>query len=492
MSAKLITKEGYTVTLEVTVTPEVFEQGMQKSYIKNVKNMNIHGFRKGKAPRKYIERIYSEAIFYDDAVNYVFPDAYEAAIKELDLEPVDRPNVDVKQIGEGKELVMEVKVDVKPDPELSDYKGIKATKKVYNVTDEEVDAEIEKLRDRNSRMITVEDRAVKEGDTVVIDYEGFVDETAFDGGKAEGQELVIGSGTFIPGFEDQVVGAKTGDDLEINVTFPEEYHAEELKGKPAMFKVKVHQIKYKELPELDDEFAKDVSEFDTLKELKEDIKKKFTEQNEQRSKNELENEVVGAVMESMKVDIPQAMIETRIDGMLRDFEMRLYQQGMSLDMYRKYTGLNEQDFRNQFKAQAENAVKSTLALEKVAQLEHLEATDEDLEKKLEQMAKYYQMELDKVKEILREEDKENLKKDCLLEKAADFLVQNAVVTEEKEKKATKTKKAADEKEKKETKKTASKSTTKTASKTTSKTTKTTAKKETAKKTTKKETKKDSE
>ena len=472
----MIKKEGFTVEFEMTVSAEIFEKGMQYAYKKNVKNMNIPGFRKGKAPRKYIEKIYSEAVFYDDAVNNIFPESYMEAVKELGLEPVDMPNVDIKEIGTGKELVLVVKVDVKPDVEIGEYKGIEVTEKKYTVKADEVNAEIERMRDRNSRMVTVEDRAVVSGDTAVIDYEGFVDGVAFAGGKGENHELVIGSNTFIPGFEDQIIGANTGDEIDVNVTFPEEYHAEELKGKAAVFKVKVNQIKFKELPELDDEFAKDVSEFDTLDALKKDIKSKLSKQNDARAKAEMENEAIEKLVETLKGEIPNGMIESRAESLIQDFEMRLQQQGMPLDMYMKYTGLTIEAMKEQFKPQAEMAVKSTLVLEKVAELEKIEVKDKEVEAKFEEMAKAYNMEVDKIKELLREEDKENIKKDLVIEKAVKVILDNAVMVKEEKKPAAKkttakaeekkpaakktTKKAAEDKEEKApAKKTAAKKTT---------------------------------
>jgi len=477
MSTKMIKKEGFTVEFEMTVSAENFEKGMQYSYKKNVKNMNIPGFRKGKAPRKYIEKIYSEAVFYDDAVNNIFPENYMEAVKELGLEPVDMPNVDIKEIGSGKDLVLVVKVDVKPDVEIGEYKGIEVTEKKYTVKADEVNAELERMRERNSRMITVEDRPVQSGDTAVIDYEGFVDGVAFAGGKDENHELVIGSNTFIPGFEDQIIGANTGDEIDVNVTFPEEYHAEELKGKAAVFKVKVNQIKFKELPELDDEFAKDVSEFDTLDELKKDIKSKLTKQNDARAKGEMENEAIEKLVATLKGEIPNGMIESRTESLIQDFEMRLQQQGMPLDMYMKYTGLTIEAMKQQFKPQAEMAVKSTLALEKVAELEKIAVKDKDVEAKFEEMAKAYNMEVDKIKELLREEDKENIKKDLVIEKAVKVIMDNIVKVKEEKKPAAK---------KTEEKKPAAKKTT--TKKTTAKAadakeeTKTTAKKPAAKKT----------
>lgn len=481
MSTKLIKKEGFTVEFDMTVSAEVFEKGMQFSYKKNVKHMNIPGFRKGKAPRKYIERIYSEAVFYDDAVNHIFPENYMEAVKELGLEPVDMPNVDIKEIGSGKELVLNVKVDVKPEIEIGEYKGIEVTEKKYTVKADEVNAEIERMRDRNSRMVTVEDRAVKSGDTVNIDYEGFVDGVAFDGGKGENHDLVIGSNTFIPGFEDQIIGSKTGDEIDVNVTFPEEYHAEELKGKAAVFKVKVNQIKVKELPELDDEFAKDVSEFDTLDALKKDIKAKLTKQNDLRAKGEMENEAIEKLVETLKGEIPNGMIDSRAESLVQDFEMRLSQQGMTLDMYMKYTGLTIEAMKEQFKPQAEMAVKSTLVLEKVAELEKIEIKDKDVDAKIAEMAKSYNMEVDKLNELLRDEDKENIKKDLVLEKAVKVVLDNANMVKEVTKKPAAKKETAEKEAKPAAKKCATKKTTE--KKETAAKKETTAKKPAAKKTT---------
>ena len=482
MSTKFIKKEGFTVEFDLTVSKEKFEEGMQKSYIKNVKNFNIPGFRKGKAPRKYIEKIYSEAIFYDDAINFIFPEEYEAAIKELAIEPVDRPEVDVKEIGSGKDLLLNLKVDVVPDVEIKKYKGLEIEEKKYDVAEKDVKEELERMRERNSRMVTVDDRAVKDGDTANINFEGYVDGVVFEGGKGDNFDLVIGSGSFIPGFEEQLIGANTGDDVDVNVKFPEEYHAEELKGKEALFKVKVNKISYKELPELDDEFAKDVSEFETLKELKADIKSKKKAQAEAKAKAEMENEAVEKLVAEMTAEIPEGMIESRTESLLRDFEMRLYQQGMNLEMYQKYTGMTMDDFKKQFRPQAETAVKSTLALEKVAELEKIEVSEAELDAKIEEMAKSYGMEVDKAKEVLRDEDKENIKKDCKIEKAVEFIVANAKISEEKKPAAKKTTtKKADAEEKKP----AAKKTT-TAKKTTAKkddAEKAPAKKTTAKKTT---------
>ena len=436
MSAKFIKKEGYTVEFELTVAKEKFEEGMQKSYIKNVKQFNIPGFRKGKAPRKYIEKIYSEAIFYDDAINFVFPEEYEAAIKELAIEPVDRPDVDVKEVGSGKDLILEVKVDVVPEVEIKNYKGLEVEEKKYDVAEKDVKEELERMRERNSRMVTVDDRAVKEGDTANIDFEGFVDGVAFEGGKGEGFDLVIGSGSFIPGFEDQLVGANTGDEVEVNVKFPEEYHAAELKGKDAMFKVKVNKISYKELPELDDEFAKDASEFETLKELKADIKAKKKAANEAKAKAEMENEAVEKLVAEMKADIPEGMIETRTESLLRDFEMRLYQQGMNLEMYQKYTGMTMEDFRKQNEERAKSEVKSQLVFEQIIKAENIEVSDAQLDAEVAKMAESAKKTVAEYKRAMDPRQLDYIKNDLLMSNLISFLKENnTFAKKEKAKKA---------------------------------------------------------
>lgn len=473
MSANLVKKEGYTVDFEITVSPEMFEEGMQKSYIKNRKNIMIHGFRKGKAPRKFIEKLYGEAIFYEDAVNELLPKVYPEAIEELKLDPVSRPEIDIKEIGTGKDLVLTVKVDVTPDVKLSEYKGINLEKTVYTVTDEEVEAEMKQMQERNARMITVEDRAAEMGDITNINYEGFTDGVPFDGGKADGQDLELGSGAFIPGFEEQIVGMKTDEEKEIQVKFPEEYHAEDLKGKDATFKVKLNKIQKKEIPELDDEFAKDVSEFDTLAELKADIQKKAQERKDKQAESELENKAVEAVVEGMEVDVPPAMIEDRTKSLIQDFDMQLRQQGMSLDLYSQYTGMTIDSMQEHFKGQAESSVKGSLALDEIAKLEKIEVSEEEVEEELKKLAEGYGMELEKIKEIMQAQ-MDSFKQECVTRKTVQFLIDNAKIKEVK----PEDKKAEKKEEKKPAKKTAAKKSDE-AEKTAAK--KTTAKKTTAKK-----------
>lgn len=430
MSVKVEKLETNVVELEFEVGKEDFESAMQRSYIKNVKSINIPGFRKGKAPRKIIERMYGKEVFYDDAINFVFPDAYETAVKEAKVEPVSRPEVDIKQFPDDElNLILTAKITVKPDVKIGKFDKIEAEKPEYPVSDEDVEAELKNRQNQNARVITVEDRAAALGDTVVIDFEGFVDGTAFDGGKGEGYSLELGSGQFIPGFEEQLVGAKAEDEVEVNVTFPEEYHASELAGKPALFKVKVHSITTKELPELDDEFAKDVSEFDTLDELKADILAKLKERNEKRAKQEFENNVIDFIISKMKAEIPEIMYENRIDELVRDFEMRLSYQGMSVDKYLEYAGIDMATFRGQFREQAEKQVKGMLALEAMAKKEKIKALKDDVKKEYEKLAEQYKMDVDKVKGFINEED---LKKDIITNKTIDALLAMASGETDKE------------------------------------------------------------
>ena len=420
MSVKVEKLETNVVELEFEVSKEDFESAMQRSYIKNVKSINIPVFRKGKAPRKIIENMYGKEVFYDDAINFVFPDAYEAAVKEAKLEPVSRPEVDIKQFPTDElNLILTAKLTVKPDVKISKFDKIEATKPEYPVTDEDIENELKSRQNQNARVITVEDRAAQKDDVVVIDFEGFVDGVAFEGGKGENFNLTLGSGQFIPGFEDQLIGANPGDDVDVNVTFPEEYHAPDLAGKPALFKVKVHSITAKELPELDDEFAKDVSEFDTLDELKKDIKSKLEENNEKRAKQEFENEVIDFIISKMKAEIPEIMYENRIDELVRDFEMRLSYQGMSVEQYLGYAGMDMATFRGQFKEQAEKQVKGMLALEAMAKKEKIKALKDDVTKEYKKLAEQYKMDVDKVKSFINEDD---LKKDIVTNKTIDALL----------------------------------------------------------------------
>ncbi len=412
--------------LEIELPGDVFEKAVEQVYRKENKKITIPGFRKGKAPRSYVEKVYGSQVFYEDAINSLYPAALEEAVKEAGVEFVE-DKVDFDLVSAGKDgLCFKVTITTKPEVSIENYKGVAIEKKPVKVTDEDVDAEIKKVQDRNSRMVTVEDREAQNGDITVIDYEGFVDGTAFEGGKAENATLNLGSNTFIPGFEDQIVGHKTGEEFDINVKFPEDYHATELAGKDAVFKIKLHEIKIKELPEVDDDFVKDVSDFDTVDAYKADIRTKLTEAAENRSKNEVENALIDKLVELVQAEIPEAMFENRINEDIRDFAYRLQSQGLNLDTYMKYTGLNNEGLRGQFRAQAERQVKVRLALEKIAQLENIQPTDEDLDAEYEKIAQNYGMEADKVKSFIPEED---LAKDVAVEKAMEIVRSNAAITE---------------------------------------------------------------
>lgn len=426
MSSKLEKLEKNVATLEITVSAEKLEEGIAKAYIKNAKKFNIPGFRKGKAPRKLIEKYYGEGIFYEDAINEVCPEAYEEAIKEHNLEPVDRPSIDILEIESGKGIVFKAEVTVKPEVELGQYKGIEVEKKEYNVTDEDVENELEILRNRNARIIDVTDRPVKRGDIVTIDFKGFIDDKEFDGGSAENYKLEIGSGRFIPGFEEQLIGATIGNEVNVDVTFPEDYRSEELAGKPALFKVTVKEIKEKELLPLDDEFAKDVSEFDTLEELKADIKRKKLEEAERMAKNEYENDLIKKVVQNAKVDIPEVMIDNQIESMIRDFDYQLRFQGLDLDSYMKYMNISYEEMKQSYKEAAEDRVKTQLVMEAITKAENIEVTDEELEAEVEKTAKQYNQDVEKFRKSLRERDIEYIREGLQLQKTIDFLVEHSV------------------------------------------------------------------
>ena len=416
--------ENNTVSFEFSVTPEEFETAVQRSYKKNVKKINMPGFRKGKAPRMIIEKAYGKEIFYEDAINFVLPDAYDKAVEENGISPVAQPEIDLKseQIDPTQDIVFTAKVVVKPEFELGEYKGVKVEKPVFTTSDADVDEEIDKIRDRNSRLVPVEDRPVQADDIANIDFEGFTDGEAFEGGKGEGFDLTIGSGQFIPGFEDQLLGKNVGDDVEVNVTFPEEYHAENLAGKDAVFKVKINSVKVKELPEADDDFAMDVSEFDTFDEYKADVKAKLDEANEEKTKNETEKAVVDAVCDNTEIDIPAEMIDAQVDTMVRDMDMQMRYQGLDLNTYMQYTGQTLDTIKAQYKPEAEKRVKTTLVLEKVAEVEKLEVTDEQVESEYERISKDNGMKVEDIKKYIPESDvKERIK----AQNAIEFLVENA-------------------------------------------------------------------
>ena len=413
--------------LQFSVDAEAFKAAIDKAFKREGKKYNVPGFRKGHAPRAVIEKMYGADIFHYDAINDLFPEAFEAAVKEAGIEPVGRPEADVVSQSLEDGVVLKVVVAVKPEIKVGQYAGLKATKKVNTVEDADVDAELARMQDRNGRIVTRDGKA-ENGDTADIDFEGFVDGVAFEGGKAEHYNLVLGSGSFIPGFEEQVVGHAAGEEFDVNVTFPEEYQAKELAGKAAVFKIKLHEVKTKELPLLDDEFAKDVSEFDTLDELKANIRKGMEEQNEKQAALAVENDLVDQVIATIEGDIPEVMYENRMDEMVRDFEYRLAQQGLKLDMYLQYMGQTMDSFRASFKEQAEKQVKIRLALEAVAAAENITASDEDYENEMQRIADQYKMEIDKVKSLVNADE---VKKDLAVNKAIDFIKEKAEITEEK-------------------------------------------------------------
>jgi trigger factor len=413
MNVKLERKENNIVELEIEVDAEVFEEGLKKSFQKNVKKFNIPGFRKGKAPRNIVERYYGAEVLYEDALNEVFPKAYEEAVKETDIFPVDRPELDIKQIGKGENLIFTASVTVKPEVELGEYKGIEIEKIKVNVSDEDVDKEIQKVAEKNARMVTVEDRGIQEGDIAEIDFEGFIDGEPFEGGKGTDFPLEIGSGKFIKGFEEQLIGGKPGDDIEVKVTFPEDYNAKELAGKDAIFKVIVNDVKLKEMPVIDDEFAKDVSEFDTLDEYKEDLRKKLTESGEHRAKHELENKLIEKIVDNATVEIPKVMVDKQLDANVRDFDMNLRYQGYSLEQYLQMAQMDIDTFKEQGREMAEKDVKTQLVLEKISKTEDIQVSDEEFKEEF--------------MKLLRDDDIEYIKSTIITRKTIDFLVENAKI-----------------------------------------------------------------
>ena len=419
------TENKNEVKLEFVIEAEKFEQGMKKVYQKNAKYFNMPGFRKGKAPYNMVEKQYGPEIFYEDAFNEIVPEIYENAIKENNIEAVSAPQIDVTQMEKGKELKFTAVVQTKPEVKLGKYKGIEIPKIEYNVSDEDVQKEIDSIADKNSRLVTVEDRAVEQKYIAVIDFEGFVDGVAFEGGKAENHELEIGSHSFIDGFEDQVVGMKVGEEREINVKFPEKYFSEDLAGKDAMFKVKLHEIKAKELPVIDDEFAKDVSEYDSLEELKASIKEKFQEENEHRAKHETEDAAIKAVCDNVEIDIPSGMIETELDRIMQDMDMRLSYQGMNLAKYLQMIGKTEADFRKDYEEQAKESVKTRLVLEAVIKDAKVEIAEADMEEKLKELAKAYGKTDEELKE--NEELKKYVEENLKMEKTIEYIVSNAKI-----------------------------------------------------------------
>ncbi len=426
MSLQVEKLEKNMVKLTIEAAAEEFEAAIEKAYVKNKGKINVQGFRKGKAPRAIIEKMYGPSVFYEDAANLIIPDAYDKAAEESKLEIVSRPEIDVVQIEKGKPFIFTAEVAVKPEVTLGDYKGIEVEKTEVSVTDEEIIAEIDKVRDQNSRVITVEDRPVADKDMLVIDFEGFVDGVPFEGGKAEDYSLTIGSHSFIDTFEEQLIGKSLGEETEVNVTFPAEYHAAELAGKPALFKVKIKEIKAKELPELDDEFAQDVSEFDTLDEYKADIKATIIERKEKEAKTAKEDKVIEKVVANATMEIPDAMIETQVRQMADDFAQRIQSQGITVEQYFQFTGMNSKQLLDQMRPQALKRIESRLVLEAVVKAENITVSDDDVEKEFTQMAETYKMELDKLKELVGEKEKEQIVMDMAVQKAVDFVVEAAV------------------------------------------------------------------
>ncbi|MCR1898764.1 trigger factor [Irregularibacter muris] len=425
MSSKMEKIENNVATLEILVSPEDFGKAMQKAYKKNVKRFNIPGFRKGKAPMKIIEVQYGEGVFYEDAFDFVFPEAYKKAIEENNLEPVARPDIDIEAMSRKEGVVIKTTVALMPEVELGEYKGIEVEKKEYNVTDEDVEKELEAMQEKNARLVAIEDRPVKEGDTVIIDFKGFVDGEAFEGGEGNNYSLEIGSGQFIPGFEEQLVGVNVGEETKVEVNFPESYHSEELAGKPAVFEVKLNEVKEKEYPALDDEFAKDVSEFDTLDELKNDIQKNIQEREEHRIKHEIEDEVIAKVIENASMEIPEAMVEMEVERMLEDFDYQLRMQGINLDDYFKYTNVDESQFKDNLKGDAEKKLKTDLTLEKIIEVENIEATEEELEEEMETLAKQYGQEVEKLKKDFKDTQINYVKDTIKRRKSIAFLMENS-------------------------------------------------------------------
>lgn len=419
-------EEKNMVKLVIEASAEEFEAGLNAAYNKNKNKISVPGFRKGKAPRKMIEQLYGSQIFFEDAANEIIPDAYADAAKESGLDIVSQPKVSIEQLEAGKPFIFAAEVAVRPEVELGEYKGVEVTKAVAEVTDADVEEELKKVQDQNSRTVSVEDRAVKDGDMTVIDFEGFIDGEAFEGGKGENYPLTIGSHSFIDTFEEQMIGMNIGEEKELNVTFPEDYHAENLKGKPATFKVTVKEIKEKQLPELDDDFAQDVSDFDTLAEYKDDLKKKIAERKESEAKAKKESEAIEKVVEAAKMDIPQAMIDTQVNRMLEDFAMRLQQQGLSVEQYFQYTGMTADKIMEEMKPEAVKRIKNSLVLEAVAKAENIEVSEEEFEAELQKMADMYKMEIEKIKEFMQDAEAKQMKDDIAIQKAVELIVSSAV------------------------------------------------------------------
>jgi trigger factor len=423
MSVKMEKIENNTAKLEISVPAADFKKAVDKSYHKNVQKFNIPGFRKGKAPKVIIEQMYGEEVFYEDAINMVIDDTYPQALDDNNLKPVDKPEINFSQLEKDKDFIYTASVTVRPEATLGEYKGLEVEKKEYTVNDEDIQKQLDAMQEKNARIITKEEGTIEKGDTAIIDFEGFVDGAAFEGGKGENYSLEIGSGSFIDGFEEQLIGKKSGEETEVNVKFPDEYGAKELAGKDAMFKVKINEIKAKELVPLDDEFAKDVSEFETLDELKEDLKKKTEENNTLRAKNEFEESVINKAVENAEVDIPDVMVDRQINYMLDDINYKLQYQGLTLDQYAGFMNTTVDKMKEDYRDAAYKRVKTELVLAKVAEVESIEASEEDVDKELENIAKQYNQDIAKIKETIK--DTSFIKDGIITRKAAEYLVDNA-------------------------------------------------------------------
>ena len=425
MNSVLEKKENNTAVFSIEISEDKFEKAIQKAYLKNKNRFNVPGFRKGKVPRKIIEMNYGEGIFYEEALNNLLPEAYDKAIEDLELEPVDTPEVDIEQLEKGKPIIIKIEVTIKPEVKLGDYKSIEIEKIEYNVTDEDVDKELKAIQEMNGRIIDASHREVREKDILTIDYEGYVDGEQFEGGTAEDQKIEIGTGKFIPGFEEQLVGKKKGDKVDVKVVFPEDYFEESLKGKEALFKVTIKEIKEKELPILDDEFAKDVSEFDTLEEYKQSIREKLEKEAKDKEQFEIENKVIEKVVELSEMDIPEVMIDNQVENEIGQFEYRLRMQGLDIKQYLKLTNTTIEDFKEQIRPLADKKIRADLVLEKIAKVEELEITDKDIDAELEKWAmEYNQEDAEKFKEDMKKGDLEYLKSGIMKNKTIELLVKN--------------------------------------------------------------------
>lgn len=425
MSLQVEKMEKNMAKLTIEVSAEELDKAMQNAYLKARGKISIPGFRKGKAPRKMIEQMYGKGIFLEDAANALIPEHYSKALEECDLEIVSQPEIDVTQAEPGKAFIFTAEVAVKPEVTLGEYKGVEVPKSETEVTDEDIDAEIKKEQEKNSRTVTVEDRGAENGDITTIDFEGFVDDVAFEGGKGTDYPLTLGSGSFIPGFEDQLVGAKAGDHVEVNVTFPEEYQAAELAGKAAVFQCDVKKVETKELPELDDDFAQDVSEFDTLAEYREDVKKNLTEKKEKEARAAKENAAVDKAIENAEMEIPDAMLNTQVRQMMNDFASRMQSQGLTMEQYFQFTGMTAEKMQEEMKPQALKRIQTRLVLEKIAETENIEVSEDEVNEEISKMAEMYKMEADKLKELLGDRELEQMKKDMAVQKAVTLVADEA-------------------------------------------------------------------